>query len=148
MYRMNRPEAPARPLEQLDRETENEISQWLQADIEKRADLAKAVHDQILLEISSIRKLAVEEEAKKTTAAIDGLLLHRQERFKEFIKKMEEEKKILQQTPDQRLGIDPSQRYPQSSRYRGQTSRGGVTGQDPYQYQQQGTQPRTRTRRR
>lgn len=149
MVRMNRPEGTGRPPEQLDRETENEISQWLQADTENRADSAKAVHDQILVEISSIRKLAVEEEAKKTTAAIDGLLLHRQERFKEFIKKMEEEKKTLQQTQDQRLGSrysDPSQRYPQSSRYRGQTSRGGVAEQD--QYQQQGTQPRTRTRRR
>jgi len=146
MLRTNRPAGPGRPPEQLDRETENEISLWLQADIENRADLSKAVHNQILVEISSIRKLAVEEEAKKTTAAIDGLLLHRQERFKEFIKKMEEEKKTLQQTQDQRLGIAPSQRYPQSSHYRGQTSRGGIAEQD--QYQQQGVQPRTRTRRR
>jgi hypothetical protein len=141
----NRSERPRRPSEPVDRETENEIRLWMQATIDKRADLAKAVHEQIRIEISPIRKLADEEEAKKTTATIDGLLLHRQNRFEEFVKKMEEENRTLQQTQDPRGGRYGEQtgRYPQSGRYRGRTStRGGTAGQE----QQQGQQTRRRRR--
>ena len=90
------------PLEQTDREAENEIRQWLQANLENRADLAKMVHEQIRVEISSIRNVAVEEETKKTTAAIDGVLLYRQMRFEALFRKMEEEKQALQQAQDPR----------------------------------------------
>ncbi len=135
-----------RPPEPVDRETENEIRLWTQATIDKRAELAKGVHEQIRIDISPIRNVAVEEEAKKTTAAIDGLLLYRQMRFDEFIKKTEEEQRALQQTQDPRGGRygDPTGRYPQSGRYRGRTPRGGTAEQD--QYGQQGQQPRRRRR--
>ncbi|MBA7674617.1 hypothetical protein ES703_82837 [subsurface metagenome] len=136
-----------RPSELVDRETENEIRLWAQATIDKRVELAKGVHEQIRIEISPIRNVAVEEEAKKTTAAIEGLLLHRQMRFEEFIKKIEEEQRALQQTQDPRGGRygDPTVRYPQSGRYRGRTStRGGTAGQE--QSGQQGQQPRRRRR--
>ena len=91
------------PSEQIDIEAENEIRQWLQATIDNRADLANAVHGQIRVEFTSIRNVAVEEEAKKTKAAIDGLLLYRQMRFEEFFRKMEEEKRVLQQSQDPRI---------------------------------------------
>jgi len=91
------------PTEQIDREAENEIRQWLQASAENRAELAKAVHEQIRLEISSIRNVAFGEEAKKTTATIDGVLLYRQTRFDEFFGKMEAERQALQQTQDPRI---------------------------------------------
>jgi hypothetical protein len=92
------------PLEQTDREAENEIRQWLQPNLENRADLAKMVHEQIRVEISSIRNVAVEEETKKTTAAIDGVLLYRQIRFEALFRKMEEEKQALrQQAQDPRI---------------------------------------------
>jgi hypothetical protein len=109
--------------QQIDREAENERRQWLQPNLENRADLAKMVHEQIWVEISSVRNVAVEEEAKKTTAAIDGVLLYRQTRFEEFIRKMEEQRQALQQTQDPRI-----------------RGRGG--------YIQQQNQPRTRGRRR
>jgi len=116
------------PSEQIDIEAENEIRQWLQTNIDNKGDLAEAVHEQIWVEISSIRIVAVEEEAKKTTAAIDGLLLYRQTRFEAFINKMEEEKRALQQAQDPRTR--GRGRYPQDG-----------------QMQQQ-NQPRTRGRRR
>lgn len=126
---MNRYQSARGPTEQIDREAENEIRQWLQAGAENRAELAKAVHEQIRLEISSIRNVAFEEEAKKTTATIDGVLLYRQTRFDEFFKKMEEEQQALrQQTQDPR--IRGRGRYPQDG-----------------QMQQQ-NQPRIRGRRR
>ena len=142
----NRYQGARRPPEQLDRETENEIRLWTQATIDKKEDLAKSVHEPIRMEISSIRMVAVEEKAKKTTATIDGLLLHRQNRFDEFIKKMEEEQRALQQTQDPRGGRYGEQtgRYPQTGRYRGRTPRGGTAGQQ--QYGQQGQYPRTRRR--
>jgi len=127
----SRPQGAAGAAEQLDAETENEIRQWLQATTDNRADLAKAVHQQIRAEISSVRVVAVEEQAKKTTAAIDGLLLARQTRFDAFVKKMEEQNKALQQAQDPRSpgGYgDPSQRYQggriqQDSRSRGRVRR-------------------------
>lgn len=124
----SRNEGVRKPSEQIDKVTENEIRQWLEATIDNRADLAKAMHQQIRTEISSVRKVAVKEEAKKTTAAIDGLLLARQERFEKFTKKIEEEKKALQQTQDPRSRSSGS--YPQ----------GGLTEQE--------NQPRKRVRRR
>ncbi len=136
-----------RPSEPVDRETENEIRLWTQSTIDKREELAKGVHEQIRIEISVIRNVAVEEEAKKTTAAIDGLLLYRQMRFEGLVKKMEEEKRTLQLTQDPRGGRYGEQtgRSPQSGRYRGRTStRGGTTGQE--QYGQQGQQTRRRRR--
>jgi len=143
----NRYQGARRPPEPVDRETENEIRLWTQSTIDKRTELAKGVHEPIRLEISSIRMVAVEEEAKKTTATIDGLLLYRQMRFEELVKKMEEENRTLQQTQDPRSGRYGEQtgRYPQSGRYRGRTStRGGTAGQE--QYGQQGQQTRRRRR--
>ncbi|MFB0553289.1 MAG: ankyrin repeat domain-containing protein [Phycisphaerae bacterium] len=123
----SRYQSTMRPTEQLDVETENEIRQWLQAD-EDKTNLAEAVHQQLRLDIESVRGVAVEEEAKKTTAAIDGVLLYRQTRFEALIQKVEEEQQALrQQTQDPRTR--GRSRYPQS----GQT--------------QQENQPRTRRRR-
>ncbi|MCH8119291.1 MAG: ankyrin repeat domain-containing protein [Planctomycetes bacterium] len=140
----NRYQSTRRPSEEVDIETENEINQWLQADVEDKTNLAEAVHEQIWVEISSIRSVAVKEEAKKTTAIIDGLLLYRQTRFEAFINKMEEEKQALQQSQDPRIR---GRGYPQQGgRYRGRTSRGG-TGVQGEPIEQQ-NQPRTRGRRR
>jgi hypothetical protein len=123
--------------EQIDREAEDEIRQWLQVTAESKADLAKAVHEQIRLDISYIRKAAVEEEAKKTTATIDGLLLARQMRFEAYVNKIEEEKRALQQAQD-----DLRSRYGVSRR--GQTT----TGRYPQQGQPTGQQNTQRNRRR
>ncbi|NQT01704.1 MAG: ankyrin repeat domain-containing protein [Planctomycetes bacterium] len=123
----------------IDREAENETRQWLQASFDNKSDLASAVHEQIRLEVTSIRDLAVEEAAKKTTATIDGLLLARKMRLDAFIIKMEEQQQALrQQTQDPRMGG----RYMQTGPSRGQTTRGGTTGG-----YQQDSQSRTRRRR-
>ncbi len=130
MPRTGRYQSTRRPAEQLDVETENEIRQWLQASGEDKTNLAEAVHQQLRLDIESIRGVAVEEEAKKTTATIDGILLYRQTRFEALIQKMEEEQQALrQQTQTQDPRTRGRSRYPQS----GQT--------------QQENQPRTRRRR-
>jgi hypothetical protein len=120
--------ATRRPSQQaaqpVDREAENETRQWAQASFDDKSDLAGAVNDQIQLEIISIRDVAVEEKAKKTTAAIDGLLLARKIRLDAFLLKMEDIK-LRQQTQDPRARGG----YQQDTRSgRGQTTRGGARG--------------------
>ena len=140
----NRPARPTRPAEQLDKETQDEIDLWLNANFEDKEDLAKATHERIRAEITVVRVLAVDEKAKKTTAAIDGLLLARQIRFETLLKKMEQDKQALQQTQDPRapgMYNDPRQ----GGRYRGRTP-GGAAGMQG-QPVQQGNIDRGRVRR-
>lgn len=80
-------------LESLNETAEKETREWMRGRAEDRTNLAKAVEDQITKELTFIRKLAVEEKAAKTTAAIDGLLMMRKERFNTTLKNMEELKK-------------------------------------------------------
>ena len=136
---------PTRPAEQLDRATQDEIRQWTQATMDSKADLAKTVHPQIHAEFAMVRGVAVEEEAKKTTAAIDGILLARQVRFDVYVKIAE----ALKTTAA--LGQNPraaGSRYGEeggrtTGGRRGRTTRGGAGGT-----QQQSTQRGGRTRRR
>jgi len=78
---------------QVDRRSRLEIGEWLQRRVDNRVKLAKSVELQIRAEITCVRKVAVEEKAEKTTAAINGLLADRQTRFRTLIKAMEEELK-------------------------------------------------------
>ena len=110
-------------LVEVDRKSENEIQMWLQEGFENKANLAKGVHEQVGAEFDFIRKPAVEEGAKKTTAAIDGLMLARQKRFDKLVKKMEEDAGSQRQIRGPRSRrdrySDPRQRYPQDRRTRG-----------------------------
>ena len=124
MSRTGEPEDLRQASEVVDQEIENHIREWLQTKVDDRIKLAQAVHKQVRTELTSIRKIAVEEEAKKTTAAIDGLLLRRQVRFEKIVKKMEERTINLRQIRDPRgrgrgRNYDPRQMYPQDMRNRG-----------------------------
>ena len=123
----------------VDREAENESRQWLQASFEDKSDLAEAVNDQIQLEITSIRDIAVEEKAKKTTAAIDGLLLARQMRLDAFFLKMEQQQQqALQRAQNPRTQTQGGYQQGTSSGRGRTTTREGTTG---------GAQQGTRRRR-
>ncbi len=62
-----------------------------------------AMHGQTRVELDLIRKLAVEEGAKKTIAAIDSLLLSRQERLEKITKKFKEQSRSARRMePQQR----------------------------------------------
>ena len=117
-----------------DTQTENEISQWLEATIDNKEDLANAVNEQIMTEFTFVRTIAVREEAKKTTAAIEGLMLSRRQRFEELIVSMAEERE------KQALRMQALE----------QRSRGRTGGRrDPQSGQmEQGSQPGTQVRRR
>jgi hypothetical protein len=141
------PENDRRPAEQQDPQTQEEIRLWTQAAPDNKIELARALHPIYQAELSSIRAVAVEEKAKKTTAAIDGVLLARKERFDQIVMKMEEEaRKLQEQQSLLNRANDQNQAYQQNSRYGGRTSRRGRGGETD-NLQQQNTR-RTRGRRR
>lgn len=84
-------------LEEVESKSKSEQRAWLQRRTENKANLAKEVQRQIEAELTFIRKLAVEEGAEKTTAAIDGLLLSRDQRSEKLIKELQEEKRQQRQ---------------------------------------------------
>jgi len=120
--------------QELDPETENKIRQWLQTTIDNKNNLLQYVHTDIQTQYASIRAVAVEEEAKKTTAAFDGILLRREERFEDIVQKMEEQ---AQREAQQE----------QEGRGRNIRTTRGRAGQDGSQ-QGQGDESEPRTRRR
>jgi hypothetical protein len=131
----------ARPPEQLDPDTQEEIRLWEQATPDKKVDLAKSLHPLTHGDFASIRKIAVDEEAKKTTAAIDGILLARQVRFDVYVKMAEALRSVL--APGQPGMVDQygNPILPGVRSGRGRT-RGGAGTQ-----QQQNTQTGGRRRR-
>ena len=76
-------------LEKIDTESGDEIREWTRGRLDDRLDLALAMQKQITAEVKFLRELAVKEGAGETTAAIDGILLDRQERFKGVIEELE-----------------------------------------------------------
>ncbi len=82
-------------LNKVAREGKKEMREWTQGTAEDKLDLVQAVQEQVTAEFNFLRELAVEEGAVKTTAAIDGLLAERQERFGKIIKKMERDRERL-----------------------------------------------------
>lgn len=105
-------------LKDIDKESADEIREWLDNDAEDQTALAREVHEQVRAELMLIRKLAVEEGADKTTAAIDGILLNRQMRFDKLNEKLQEEKSELRQTRTTRSRRTPRQRGTQERRVR------------------------------
>jgi hypothetical protein len=88
-------EGLGRALSQVSKEGKGEINEWTRSRGSDKIDLVQAVQEQVRAELNFLRELAVEEKAVKTAAAIDGLLLDRQERFKGVITKLEEEREKL-----------------------------------------------------
>jgi hypothetical protein len=76
-------------------------------------EIVKAVYEQVGAEYDFVRKMAVQENAAKTTAAIDGVLLSRQERFDKIVEKMQEEAE-RRELLESRRGSRSSRRSTQS----------------------------------
>jgi len=112
----------------LDAETQSQLQAWLTSDPLDKRDLLGTVHELDLREYDSLRQMAVAEEAKKTAAAIEGLMLARQRRVTDITAKMAEEDERLQRL-EERAGTAAT-----PGTMRGRTGR-GTTGQE-----EQGTQ--------
>ncbi len=99
--------APARPAprtrgaEETDEpavepEMDSHAQAWLSSDPLDKRNLLNTVHEVDLREFDALRQTAVAEEAKKTAAAIEGLMLARQERVTSIMAKMAEEDERLE----------------------------------------------------
>jgi len=110
-------------LEQLNRSGEGKIREWERGEVANKINLAKTAEEQITAELNFIRELAVEEGAAKTTAAIDGLLAHRQKRSEEINQKLEEARKRQRareerKDKDRSRGREPRRRSSEGRRTR------------------------------
>ena len=117
----------------VDGDTQAQSQAWVNGKPESKDALLTAVHRLDLAELEGLRVVAAEEEAKKTAAAISGVMLARQLRVDRIQKqwKLDEER---QQKLQERLGTQPGMGP-------GTGTRGtrGMPGQDT-----QGTTGRTR----
>ena len=94
-------DTPAPEESQYDLDTENELNTWLNANVSDyngRIDLFTKVNQQITSDFNGIKQIANSENANKTIAAIDGLLLARQQRYSELQSEFEEEIQKQQET--------------------------------------------------
>ncbi|MBL7154579.1 MAG: hypothetical protein ISS79_12760 [Phycisphaerae bacterium] len=132
-------------LTQVGRGSRAEVTEWLRpisATTDNRSRLAREVQKQVAIELAFLRKIANEEGAKKTAAAIDGILLVRESRLTKLTERMNEEKRSARTgasaTRSSRtrrgssgsgVGTESKGRYSPSNRDRGETSEGAVNGQ-------------------
>ena len=117
-------------LNKVTRESKNEMREWTRGTAEDKLDLVQAVQEQVTVEFNFLRELAVEEGAVKTTAAIDGLLADRQERFGKIIKKMENDRERLRRRSEQedRRSRDRDRSRDREPRRRGREDRSRRSG--------------------
>ncbi len=88
----------------LDAATENQLQAWLGVDPLDKRELLTSVHAMDLREYDSLRQTAADEQAKKTAAAIEGLMLARQQRLTSITAKMVEEDERLQRLEERAGG--------------------------------------------
>jgi hypothetical protein len=120
----------------VDPDTETLVQAWTAAKPENKHNLLDAVQKVDLADLAGLRTIATEEQAKKTTAAIGGLMLMRQQRVEKITKDSEEEAARLQRLQDRMGGME------------GMTRGRGVRGATQGATGQQGDQPATGRNRR
>ncbi len=80
----------------LDQETQTQVQAWLNAKPEDKTALLESVHQMNLVDLDDLRKVAVEEKAKKTAAALGGVMMLHEERAQRITKKWQEEDDRMQ----------------------------------------------------
>lgn len=112
-------------MEQVDEQSKEEISQWMEGEIERKQNLMKAVHERSSAEFNLIREVAVKEGAVKTTAAIDQVIKDREERYNRLINRLEEVKKtgLKQQREERRKELEERRRERRDRRGEGEEPR-------------------------
>jgi len=71
------------------------MHEWTRPPAEDNLVLAKSVNEQVMQELVLIHKVAKEEGAKKTVAAVEGLMLDRQQRYGKMIQKLEAQRRRI-----------------------------------------------------
>jgi hypothetical protein len=106
----------------MDADTQAQIQAWLNGRPESKPDLLEAVHRLDLAELDALRTVATEEEAKRTAAAISGVMLARDQRVQKISKEWQADDERTQRLQE-RMGT-------QDGMTRGRGTRGATPGQD------------------
>jgi hypothetical protein len=112
--------------------------------VDNRSRLGKEVQKQVALELGLLRKIAEEEGAKKTIAAIDGVLLFRQSRLEKLNKQMQDDRRsaatLLRSPRTSRMrGGAVGNESESSGRYTPSSRNGGQGEQDEADAQEENT---------
>ena len=94
------------PNQAADPEFENQRQAWSNSNFEDKRDLLKTVHETDLRELEVLDELARSEKAEKTSAAIEALMILRQQRVTRISAQIERED-ARQQRLEQRTGTTP-----------------------------------------
>jgi hypothetical protein len=135
-------------LELVGKGSRNEVAEWLRpvTSMDNRARLSREVQRQVEMELELLRKIADEEGAKKTVAAIDGVLLWRETRLERLTEMIQEEIRKSQRTGSGSVRGRTSSAY--SPRGRTSSNRVGTAPENgPYQ-QEEPVQPEPEPTRR
>ena len=93
-------------LAKVGRGSRTEVTEWRRLQesltsataVDNRSRMSREVQKQVALELGLLRKIAEEEGAKKTIAAIDGVLLYRQSRLEKLNKQLQDDKRNARTT--------------------------------------------------
>jgi len=133
-------------LDRLEASSRNEVQEWLrQSTFDHRTQILRAVENQMRQELLLLRQLAAEEKANKTLAAIDGVLLQRQQRFRTIMERLQQQSRSQRMLRSYRGSryYQPRRRYP-GPRYRSPAPQGSI---EQNQMIEQGTLQPPRRRR-
>jgi hypothetical protein len=108
----------------LDQETQAQVQAWLNANPEDKKSLLEAVHQMNLVDLDDLRKVAVEEQAKKTAAALSGVMMLHEERVQKITKRWQEDDERMQRMQE---------RYGPGGMQPGRGTQPGMQQQQPQQ---------------
>jgi hypothetical protein len=108
----------------LDPQTESQMQAWLNTTADKNT-LLDAVHSLDLSEFDALRQVAVEHEANKTSAAISGLMMLRQQRLQNIAQKWQQDDERQQRIQErtQQAGVPGMPQDQQTGTRRGRRYR-------------------------
>jgi len=135
-------------LELVGKGSRNEVTEWLRpvTSIDNRSRISREVQRQVAMELEFLRKIAEEEGAKKTVAAIDGVLLWRETRLERLTEMIQEEIRKSQSTGSGSVRGRTSSGY--SPRGRTSSNRRGTTPENGAYQQEEPVQPEPEPARR
>lgn len=84
---------PSKDLRQLNLESQEEIREWNNIEPDNKPRLMRAINKRLQMEYQMLRKIALEEGAEKTAAAIDDLIEKSNQRYEQAASNLEEEKR-------------------------------------------------------
>jgi len=108
-------------LNNFEKRFKRDTREWTKGNIAKRRTLVKSIQARAKKEFDILRKIAEQEKALKTTAAIDRLTKARSQRFENILQRLKEAEKQQKQKGKGRQKKDSSRRDGGKTRQKGKS---------------------------